>query len=69
MEKYVLSEDYFFATNFTQKLAQILLGIPMDPILNFQEKANRELPENIYFYRLLVYSFELWLFVLRRVAC
>ena len=36
---------------FTKGLTKILLGILMDPTLNFLERADRELSENIYFYR------------------
>ena len=34
---------------FPKGLAKVLLAIPMDPILNFLERADRELSENIYF--------------------
>ena len=35
---------------FPEGLVKISLGIPMDPILNFLERADRELLENVYFY-------------------
>ena len=44
-------------TNFPKGHAKILLGTPMDPILNFLERADRELSENVYFCPFLVYSF------------
>ena len=33
---------------FPNLLAKILMGIAMDPILNFLERAERELSENVY---------------------
>ena len=34
---------------FPKELAKILLGIPMDPILSFLERGDRELLVNVYF--------------------
>ena len=53
---------------FPKVLSKILLGIPVDPILNFLERADRELSKNVYFYPLWFIVFELWLFALRHVA-
>ena len=45
-----LSEDYSVVIDFFPSgLAKILLGVPMDPILNFLERADKELSENVYF--------------------
>ena len=38
IRSYILSEDYSAATNFHKGFAKILLGIPMDLILNFFRK-------------------------------
>ena len=48
--RYIFSEDYSVATDFPKGFAKILLGTPMDRILNFLERADRELSENVYFY-------------------
>ena len=34
---------------FPEVLIRSLLGIPMDPILNTSERADKELSENVYF--------------------
>ena len=34
---------------FHKRVAKILLGTPVDPILNFSKRADGELSENIYF--------------------
>ena len=52
---------------FPKERAKIVRGILIDPILNFLERADRELSENVYFYPFCSIVFELWLFVLRHV--
>ena len=42
---------------FSKGLTKILLGRPIDPILNFLQRANRELSQNIYFLPPLACSF------------
>ena len=37
---------------FPEGLTKILLGVPMNPIFNFFERADIELSESIYFYPL-----------------
>ena len=52
---------------FPKGLAKILLGIPMDPILKFLQRADRQLSEKVHFCPLWCIVSELWLFVLRYV--
>ena len=40
-----------------ERFVTILLGTPMEPILNFLKRTDRELSENEYFYPSLVSSF------------
>ena len=46
--RYILCEDYSVTTIFLW-LTKVVLGVPMDPILNFLERGDRELSENVYF--------------------
>ena len=50
----IVSEDYSVATNFAEGLPKIL---PVDPILNFLERADKELSKNEYFNAPLVHKF------------
>ena len=64
----ILSEDYSVTTISPKRLTKILLSIPMDPVLNFLERADREQSfQKHILLPPLVYSFELWLFVLGHV--
>ena len=53
---------------FPEGINKIWLGIPMDPILNVMDRADRELSENIHFNPFWCIVFELWIFVLRHVT-
>ena len=44
---------------FLKGLAKTLLGLPVNLILNFLERADRELSENVYFYPLCYIVFEI----------
>ena len=46
--RYIWSEDSQSRQIFPKELAIILLGIPMDPILNFLERAEKERFQKLY---------------------
>ena len=55
--KDVEEDTSYVITTPSQKISpKLSLVVPMDPILNFLERTDRDLSENIYFYLPLVYS-------------